>query len=261
MAPKQSAAARAKALQLKGLQLERKAECVVVCNALRNHYELVVEMKKRMIDLGILLPNGEENPKYTPPRSIMVKDETDDAATSDSPLKRDQKEDDDMIAATVLHRNFTTWGSIPPKYLKWLLGRAETVSLNKFALRAITTPGAKEPPRDPMLDMLEAMTGFLRNDPLGDNSQMEHLSRRVNKRNEETGRILKEVQMPVDWGRIGWYDLAAAASAWLLTQRYSGEQVVIQLDPEMKSGTFPKIINGYSKALWKSGRSCKLQWW
>lgn len=157
---------------------------------------------------------------------------------------QDRAEDD--TAATILHRNFNTWSSVPPKYLKWLLSEAEPVSLSKYSMRAITTPGAREPPKEPMLQMLEFMAHISRDAPIGEQRQLSALAEFISRKNVECGRKLREATLPLDWASSGWFlmEWGVEKSTAHLTHRFNGDDLRIKLN--VKPGTFPTLQNNYS---------------
>lgn len=245
MPPKQTQAARAKKLQQKGLALERRAEYLTVTAALKDHYELVVEMKKRMVDLGILLHTGEPNPDYTaPPQLGAAKKDGEDGSSGGGPTDRADEE----TSMVVLHRNFSTWGAIPPKYVKWILGKAEEVAMSKYAMRAITAPGAKEPPKEQLLHLLEFISGISKDQMIGDSRELGALAEFVCRKNREGGRRLKDSALPVEWDTKGFYIIMGGkdGSHMKLREQYADEEVLLDID--LGEAVWPRVENNWSKS-------------
>lgn len=244
---KSSAADRAKALQEKGRGLAQKAAYLTLSSVLKERPDLVREFTDRLKDEQILTLTGDLNPEYRAPEFGAAKKEPDDGS---EPSKDALNEDDETLAAIVLHRNYNSWGSVPPKYMKWLLGQAEPISMSKFALKAVTVPGAKEPPREAMLELLEAMTDISRDQPLGDDRSLAALSSFVCRRNVQNGRRLSEMRLPCDFdGADGFYDhtFEASAKKLVLRHRATGKEVTLEL-LGIKDGTFPKVTLNFSVA-------------
>eukprot|EP00972_Heterocapsa_arctica_P024001 3535681-Heterocapsa_arctica.AAC.1 len=61
-----TSAEKAKQLQPRGRDLAKKADYLTAIHHLKDRFDLVMEMKQRMIDLGILLSAGITNPEYRP---------------------------------------------------------------------------------------------------------------------------------------------------------------------------------------------------
>jgi hypothetical protein len=63
----------------------------------------------------------------------------------------------------------------------------ERISLNKFALKAITTVGAKEPSRDAMTEILEFCSNVSKDQPIGEDKCLGNLAAQLSKLNENNG--------------------------------------------------------------------------
>jgi hypothetical protein len=251
MAPKRSsAAARAKQLQLKGRDLAKKADYLTVCTLLKDRYDLVLEMKQRMVELNMLLPNGEQNPDYHPgdplpfqdrPASKDVEGSSEGAST--------QQESQEDLAGIQLHRNFNTWAAIPPKYMKLVLEHLEPVALSRYALKAITSHGAKEPNKDQMLEILEFMTLVPRTQHLGEERSLDALAEFMGRKNEQSNRRCRELTLPVDWQQKGFYSIEQQGDnhgSYRIKDQYASEEVHITLD--IADTSFPKVELNFSRA-------------
>ena len=250
MAPKTraTAATRAKQLQLKGRDLAKKADYLTVCTLLKDRYDLVLEMKQRMIELNMLLPTGEQNPEYNPgdPSQFQDCSAKKESSSDGASTLQDSPED---LASIQLHRNFNTWASIPPRYMKLVLEHLEPVALSRYALKAITSHGAKEPNKDQMLELLEFMTLIPRTQHLGEERNLEALAEFLSRKNEQNNRRCRELPLPVDWQQKGFYSIEQQGDdhrSYAIKDQYAQEEVHISLD--IADTSFPRVELNFSRA-------------
>ena len=250
MAPKRSTpATRAKQLQLKGRDLAKKADYLTVCSLLKDRYDLVVEMKQRMIELNMLLPSGEQNPDYSPPDPSQFQDRASANKEGSSDGASTQQDSHEDLTNIQLHRNFNTWVSTPPRYMKLVLEHLEPVALSRFALKAITSHGAKEPNKDQMLELMEFMTLIPRTQHLGEERNLEALAEFLGRKNEQSNRRCRELTLPVDWQQKGFYSIEQQGDnhcSYLIKDQYAQEEVQVSLD--IADTSFPMVELNFSRA-------------
>lgn len=155
---------------------------------------------------------------------------------------------DAEIGAHTLHRNFTSWASVPPRFLKWLLTVQEPIALSKFSMKAITTQGAKEPNKDTMLELIEFMSDIPKDMSLGDLRMLSNLSDFLGKRNLANGRRCHSLRLPVDWSTAGFYITSQKSpddDIIQITERFS--MITVDCEIERERGTFPTVEMNFSK--------------
>lgn len=239
-------AARAREMQARGLALARKADFLNIVVVLRGRPDIVSDLKQRFINDAILLPTGEIDPNYKAPDLAIKQEKIEEDASSSSNPAADAA--DAEIGAHTLHRNFTSWAHVPPRFLKWLLSAQEPISLSKFSMKAITTQGAKEPNKETMLELLEFMSDIPKDMTLGDLRQLSDLKDFLGKRNIANGRRCHSLRLPVEWGASGFYLISMAspdAELITITERFTNISVEAEICRE--PGTFPTIEINYSK--------------
>jgi len=110
-----------------------------------------------------------------------------------------------------IHRNHHKWNKCPPKYLRAMLHCAEPVAMNTRLLKQLCDAGQREVPREPMLMLLEFMTGL----DMAEDLPTLHLGSLVwlvMTKNEARDRRLHNAQLkaPLQWGnpKVGVYELS-----------------------------------------------------
>lgn len=248
MAPKgrRTDASRAREMQQRGLALARKADFLNVVAVLRHRPDIVSDLKQRFTNDEILLPSGEIDPNYKPPDLAIKKEKANEDASSSSNPAADAA--DAEIGSHILHRNFTSWAHVPPRFLKWLLSAQEPIALSKFSMKAITTQGAKEPNKETMLELLEFMSDIPKDMMLGDMRMLSDLNEFLSKRNIMNGRRCHSLQLPVEWATAGLFLITMDSpdgAEITITERFSNAS--ISADIARAPGTFPSIEMNYSK--------------
>ena len=76
--------------------------------------------------------------------------------TNEKPSDPSKEETEEACSLSrPVHRNHVWWGGMPPVLLKMVLEHLEPSVMSCNALKILTKPGAKEPDRDKMLQLLE----------------------------------------------------------------------------------------------------------
>jgi len=120
-----------------------------------------------------------------------------------------------------LHRNYKTWGQIPPKFLRQMLHLCEPISLHSRLLLGLCVKGQREVPKAPLLEILERMAAIDSNSLIGEQTLLWQLSVFLNERNVLQGRPCKDLQLPADWSKDGVWELVKLASGCAVSRKGS----------------------------------------
>ena len=133
---------------------QQKLDYQIVTGVLQSSPLALSGVKRHLQDLGYItaegfcdeakilseVPDGWVSPFKTNEKpSDSGKEEAEEACSRSRPV----------------HRNHVWWGGMPPALLKMVLEHIEPGVMSCNALKVLTQPGAKEPARDKMLQLLE----------------------------------------------------------------------------------------------------------
>ena len=205
MPAKQKRDARERGIQLQqqGCKLENKADYTVVCEVLKIRSNELALVKKKLTASGFINEDGTMNEQKT----------YEGVEREGKVVKKEQiNETIANLAEHVLHRNFNSWGAIPPQYQVWLLSQCEPISLSKAAFNTLVKQGCKAPHKTDLNAIREYISDIPDHQHLGEDKQLASLSTRLNEKNLGRNRRAKELCMPANWERDGFFQVAADAT-------------------------------------------------
>lgn len=139
-ARKETPLEQAARLQQKAIEIAQRADRNLCMESLRLRPECTADVKRLLINLGIIDSSGK---KVLAPGQEIV-------AVQLRPTTV-PKTLDDVQGTSKLHRNYSTWGSVPIIYMCWLLRHAEAVAFSechraRCAIRTSASPERDRPP-------------------------------------------------------------------------------------------------------------------
>ena len=222
-----------------------------------NPEQAIPAVKTHMLALGLWPPEL--------PTKRGKNDEVEEETSEDQKLKLEEEENalrrslviqpEEVDAcgfdlSVVVHRNFSTWADLPPKYIRMLLHVAEPIALHEQILKSQLKKGQKEVPKEVSLPIFEFVTRLPLCQKLGDRRCLRWLAAIVVSRNRQGGRPAKNLRLPVDWARHGWWRWGFKDGYFTLTRRGGAKHVVpIRLvDPSVHKPENVKLLANESES-------------
>ena len=150
----QQLTARAKKQQQMVAMNQQKLDYQIVTGVLQSSPLALASTKRHLMDKGYITAEG-----YCDEDKILGEMPSDWVSPfKGKPEDKDSAKDDSEEAGNLqrtVHRNHVWWGGMPPVLLKMVLEHMEPGVMSCNALKILTKPGAKEPERDKMLQLLE----------------------------------------------------------------------------------------------------------
>lgn len=242
---KESDAQKAARLQRQSVHLSLKADKATIIGIMNAFPEVTRQLKSHLSALGYIDAAG--SPVTRAPANEVKVEPPAEKGEAEQEAKEEEDADSD-IAATAsaaasalagrsgdytgmkLHRNYATWGLLPPCYMKILLGAAEPCALSPHALKAITSKGCKEPRKIDLLQLWERLTDFAPDAPVGEEKDLEKLCEWVAAINSANQRPLRDVMLPPDYSVCGVYTLSRGPTGMCVN--FAGGGVIQAPTPE-----------------------------
>lgn len=146
--------------------------------------------------------------------------------TNDGSPRAEAAED---MSTVVLHRNYTAWGDIPPRYQGHILTSCEPISLGRANLKSLVRKGCKEPARASLNELREYITDIPDGQYIGE-AQLSLITEFVMEKNEEKGRRARELHLPPAWQRDGHFlpEVVEEKRGVQITERWTGHSIVLE---------------------------------
>lgn len=127
------------------------------------------------------------------------------------------------------HRNYTNFGTTSVKILKQIMTAIEPISLSNGNLKCLIPQGRRECDKKQCLEILEFCTGMDSdfNFPK-DHRNLNNMCAMVKAQSERNGRRGRDLQLPVDWGKAGFYTTVRNEDGtWSLQHRFRNSVAAI----------------------------------
>jgi len=203
---------------------QQKADRAVA--AVKDRPEVVASVKTHLIARGWWDAPAAASPlkkHVTEPSSLEIRPSAPDESTDFGKACKTMRVlyTAGIDAQVELHRNYKTWGQIPPKFLRQMLHLCEPISLHSRLLLGLCVKGQREVPKAPLLEILERMAAIDSNSLIGEQTLLWQLSVFLNERNVLQGRPCKDLQLPADWSKDGVWELVKLASGCAVSRKGS----------------------------------------
>ena len=137
--------------------------------------------------------------------------------------------------APMVHRNFKTWGDVPPATIRQCVTACEDIALSHENLKRYLGPGQRELKSKDLLEIREFMTDEGPDEDLPQNRSVASLMERDQKLNIERGRRARNLKLKADWETDGHYKLYEDSNKQLFITALDHTRSVY-LDPEFLQG-------------------------
>jgi len=184
-----------------------KADYIRCCMSMKGNPDVINSVKRHLKSMNAWTRHMPE--KRTSQESSDSDSDDDHAVSSDPRARKAQKHDPALSIplTTSLHRNFTTWSHVPPKYLQMIVHMMEPVSLNKKVMLMYCSAGQRVVPREVNLQFLEFCCDIDPYSALPEERIVEALVDKASAENEANGRRSRLMEHPVTWSTKGFYTL------------------------------------------------------
>lgn len=245
MAPKQrrSAEQEVERMYQKADLANTRLDYKLICKVCKDNPTAIRSVKSCLVALGVWPTPGSSGsagqsaapaPPAPPIGLAALTDDTNaaggegDAGQSgeercDAPLPVPQELSDRGLKDSV-HRNYSTWNSIPAIYWKYWLAACEPISFSAANQRALLEKAQRDIPKAKLLELAEFEWGLDLSALVGDERSTVTIKDNLAAVSHERKNIGSNLQLPADWSVQGYYRMVydEAAGVCTLSNRVSG---------------------------------------
>ena len=206
----------------------RKADLAVMTSLLRNDATVQYSFKQHLVATGKwpkdgkivkkkpVLPEATKDSPQEIPTQKSTEAQPADETTEHSPQKSETQSSAKLSnwnLATQIHRNFSTWGRVPPAQVRQILSALSPIACSGANLKSYMKKGMREVPRKSLLELLEYMVDKAPEEEVGEQRQLDQIIDKFESIYASLGCGADHLTHPVDWAKHGLYRLASAVCA------------------------------------------------
>jgi hypothetical protein len=175
-----------------------KADFIRCCMAMKDKPDVITSVKRHLVSIGAW--DGSMPERRAKDEDTAEQNPDDENRDAGGPLSANLDIE--------MHRNFATWGQIPPSHLMTVLQLIEPVALNAKVLHIYCKGAQRVVPKEVCLQFLEFTCDVDPSSTIDGERTLASMVELCTSLNNSNGRRAQMFEHPVSWAKKGFYTLA-----------------------------------------------------